>query len=225
MRSIMHSSMAIALCAFAAQAQLKAGSLSIKGGETFTVGQKVTVTLTQTKAGTGTRAGKYDFYFSGNGGSTWKEMVGNWQGPTTDNATVSWDWNITQSPTTTGVFRACLLSGGECTDPTYTLKSDNFTIVASTALSSKAADAAGKLGFDAATGAMAIGFSLAEPSRVTLQAFDAQGRVLAVLLDGEHAAGDHSLSLFSNRLQAMHGSVVFKLTWGGAALIRTFALP
>lgn len=225
MRTIMRLPMAIALCAFGANAQLKEGSLSIKGGETFTVGQKVQVTLTQVKPGTGTRAGKYDFYISVNGGTSWTEMVGNWQGPTTDNATVTWEWNVTQKPTTTGVFRACLLSGGECTDPTYTLKSGNFTIAASTALVPGPAESAGKLEFDAATGGMAVGFALAAPARVTLQAFDAQGRLLAVLLDADQAAGEHALSLFSNRLQTMHGSVAFKLAWGGASLTRAFVLP
>jgi len=225
MRTIIRLSIALALCAIGAQAQLKDGSLSIKGGETFTVGQKVTVTLVQTKPGTGARAGKYDFYISVDGGTSWKEMIGNWQGPTGDNATVSWDWNVTQATTTTGVFRACLLSGGECTDPTYTLKSGNFTISNSTALAPQRAESAGKLEFESGTGGMAIGFFLAEPARVTLQAFDAQGRLLAVLLDGDHAAGDHSFSLFSNRLQAMHGSVVFKLAWGGASLTRSFLLP
>ena len=225
MRTIIRLSTALALCALGAQAQLKEGSLSIKGGETFTVGQKVNVTLTQLKPGTGTRAGKYDFYISVNGGSTWKEMIGNWQGPTTDNATVTWEWNVTQAPTTTGVFRACLLSGGECTDAAYTLKSGNFTISNSTALAPRAEESAGKLEFESATGGMAIAFALAEPARVTLQAFDAQGRLLAVLLNADQAAGEHSLSLFSNRLQAMHGSVVFKLAWGGASLTRSFVLP
>jgi len=225
MRTIIRLSMALALCAIGAQAQLKDGSLSIKGGETFTVGQKVSVTLVQTKPGTGTRSGKYDFYISVNGGTSWTEMIGNWQGPTTDNATVTWEWNVTQKPTTTGVFRACLLSGGECTDPTYTLKSGNFTIATSTALASRQAGSAGKLEFETATGGMSIGFFLAEPARVTLQAFDAQGRLLAVLMDGDHAAGDHALSLFSNRLQSLHGSIAFKLAWGGASLTRSFVLP
>jgi hypothetical protein len=225
MRTIMRLPIAIALCALGANAQLKDGSLSIKGGETFTVGQKVPVTLTQLKPGTGARSGKYDFYISVNGGTSWTEMVGNWQGPTTDNATVTWEWNVTQAPTTKGVFRACLLSGGECSDAAYTLKSGNFTISNSTALAPSPAGSAGKLEFDAATGGMAVGFSLASPARVTLQAFDAQGRSLAVLLDADQAAGEHSLSLFSNRLQAMHGSVVFKLAWEGSSLTRAFVLP
>lgn len=226
MRMIIRLSVAIALCALGANAQLKAGSLSIKGGETFAVGQKVNVTLVQVKAGTGTRAGKYDFYFSGNGGTSWKEMIGNWQGPTGDNATVTWEWNITQAPTTTGIFRACLLSGGECTDPTYTLKSEPFTIVAQgSAVLPGSSPSTGKLDFDAATGSFAVAFSLPAASRVSLQAFDSQGRLLATLLDAEQAAGEHALSLFSNRLGSMHGAVAFKLTWGGASLTRSLILP
>jgi hypothetical protein len=226
MRTIIRLSAAIALCALGAKAQLKSGSLSIKGGETFTVGQKVNVTLIQVKAGTGTRAGKYDFYFSGNGGTSWKEMIGNWQGPTGDNATVTWEWNITQTPTTTGIFRACLLSGGECTDSTYTLKSGAFTIVAQgSAVLPQAGSAAGRLDFDAATGSFGVAFSLESPAHATLQAFDSQGRLLATLLDADQAAGDHALSLFSNRLGSMHGAVAFKLTWGAASLTRSLVLP
>jgi hypothetical protein len=224
-QGLIRFAMLVSVCAVGARAQLKAGSLSIKGGETFTVGQKVSVTLVQTKAGTGTRSGKYDFYFSGDGGTSWHEMVGNWQGPTGDNATVTWEWNVTQAPTTTGQFRACLLSGGECTDPTYTLKSGNFTITNATALAPMRSEAGGKLEWDAATGSMAIGFSMAEAGRVSLRAFDSQGRLLAVLLEAEQAAGDHALSLFSHRIQTMHGSVVFALSWGGASMTRTFALP
>jgi hypothetical protein len=226
MHTIIRLSTAIALCALGAKAQLKSGSLSIKGGETFTVGQKVSVTLVQVKAGTGTRAGKYDFYFSGNGGTSWKEMIGNWQGPTGDNATVTWEWNITQAPTTTGIFRACLLSGGECTDPTYTLKSEAFTIVAQgTPVLPLAGSAAGRLDFDAATGSFAVAFSLESPAHATLQAFDSRGRLLATLLDADQAAGDHALSLFSNRLGSMHGAVAFKLAWGGSSLTRSLVLP
>jgi hypothetical protein len=86
-------------------------------------------------------------------------------------------------------------------------------------------EAGGKLEWNAATGSLAIGFSMAEAGRVSLRAFDSQGRLLAVLLDADQAAGDHALSLFSHRLQAMHGSIVFALSWGGASMTRTFALP
>jgi hypothetical protein len=226
MRTIIHMSAALALCAISAHAQLKAGSLSIKGGETFTVGQKVSVTLVQVKPGTGMRAGKYDFYFSGDGGTSWKEMIGNWQGPTGDNATVTWEWNITQAATMKGVFRACLLSGGECTDSTYTLKSGPFTIAAQgSAVLPTSAAAAGKLDFDAFTGNMALRFSLVAPAHVALRAFNTQGRLLATLLDADQSAGEHALSLFSNRLQEMHGPVAFTLTWGGASLARSLVLP
>jgi hypothetical protein len=226
MHTIIHLSAAIALSAFGAHAQLKAGSLSIKGGETFTVGQKVSVTLVQVKPGTGMRSGKYDFYISRNGGTSWREMVGNWQGPTTDNATVTWEWNITESPTTTGVFRACLLSGGECTDSTYTLKSGPFTIVdQSSAVLPRSDAATGKLNFDSSTGSMALRFSLVSPAHVALRAFNTQGRLLATLLDADQLAGDHAMSLFSNRIQEMNGPVAFTLTWGAASLTRSLILP
>jgi hypothetical protein len=63
------------------------------------------------------------------------------------------------------------------------------------------------------------------PGKVTLQAFDASGRVVATLLDGEKAAGSHRLSLFSNRLQQASGNVLLKLTFGAESLTRAITLP
>jgi hypothetical protein len=117
------------------------------------------------------------------------------------------------------------MSGGHCTDTAYVLKSGNFTISTTTPILAQARQTSGKLDFDAATGSLAVAFSLAFPAHVSLQAFDSQGRLLATLLDADRAAGDHALSLFSNRLRDMHGAVAFKLTWGGSSLTRSLILP
>jgi hypothetical protein len=226
MRTLMNSSLAIALAACGALAQLKPGSLSIKAGDTFVVNRKVMVTFVQLGAGSGTNAGKYDFYLSTNGGSQWKEFEAAWQGPKGNGDTVKYEWTVPNSPTTTAQWRACLMSGGHCTDTAYVLKSGNFTISATASpIQAQAPRTAGKVDFDAATGSLAIAFSLASPAHVALQAFDSQGRLLATLLDADRAAGDHALSLFSNRLRDMHGAIAFKLTWGGASLTRSLVLP
>jgi hypothetical protein len=49
---------------------------------------------------------------------------------------------------------------------------------------------------------------------VLLQAFDMQGRAVATLLQGEYAAGNHALSVFSNRVTAANQSLVFRLKVG-----------
>lgn len=225
MRTITRSSLAIALSVCGAMAQIKAGSLSIKGGETFKVGQKVPVTFVQLGPGSGNNAAKYDFYLSTNGGSSFKEFVAAWQGPSGNGDTAKYEWTVQNSPTTTGQFRACLLSGGHCTDQQFMITSANFTISTQTsALNPAIGSGAAKLELDA-TGNLALAFSLAAPARVSLQAFDSQGRLLATLLDADRAAGDHALSVFSNRLRDMHGAVAFKLTWGDASLTRSLVLP
>jgi hypothetical protein len=118
------------------------------------------------------------------------------------------------------------LAGGECRDNNYILKSGNFTITEqSSALRPPAAAQAGRLDFDPATGGIEVGFVLDASAHVALQAFDAQGRLLASLLDEDRSAGAHALSLFSSALSERHGTVVLRLAYGNAALTRSVVLP
>jgi hypothetical protein len=222
MRHTQRLAIALTACAIGAHAHLKQGSLYPKGGESFAIGQKVTIAWVQTQG----HDGLYDLYFSKNAGTSWSEFAGHWQGPKGDGDSVKYEWTVpANSATTQGVIRVCQLAGGECKDAVYILKSGNFTITTASAVEAQAPQAAGKLDFDAATGSLAVAFTLASASRVSLQAFDSQGRLLATLLDAEQAAGEHALSLFSNRLASMHGAVAFKLAWGGASLTRSLILP
>ena len=212
MKNHIPSLLAVLSFASLASAQLQVGSLSIKGGETFTVGQVVDVSVIQTY---GKNNGKYDFYFSKDNGTKWTELVGNYQGPKEDGATVTWKWTVGNTPTTQGMFRVCELAGGECTDPAYVLKSGAFTIVAAgTGLVQAGAGAAPFLGYDAATRSLNAAFDLAVAQDATVRAYDAGGRLLATLLEGRQEAGSHRYSLFSNRLEAVAGPVIFKLTLG-----------
>jgi hypothetical protein len=79
--------------------------------------------------------------------------------------------------------------------------------------------------FDADAGSLEVTFGIEEASPVSLRAFDSQGKLLAVLLDGNQASGFHHLSLFSNRLQGFKGRVVFQLRAGQFLLGETHALP
>lgn len=72
--------------------------------------------------------------------------------------------------------------------------------------------------FDAAAGSLEVTFGIEEAARLSLQAYDSQGKLLAVLLDGNQPPGFHHLSLFSNRLQGYQGHVVFQLRSGRAVL-------
>jgi hypothetical protein len=206
-----------------AAAQLQQGSLSIKGGESFKVGQIVPVTFIQTLGHTN---GTFDFYYSKDNGTKWTEIIGNWQGPKEDGATITYQWTVPNAVTAQGQFRTCEMAGGECLDPTYILKSGTFSIVSATGINQAgAASAAGpSLSFDAATRSLDASFTLGSAEKVTLQVFDAGGQVMATLLDGRQEAGAHHLSLFSNAMEAASGHLMFKLTLGGETYTRVLNL-
>lgn len=67
-------------------------------------------------------------------------------------------------------------------------------------------------------GSIEVTFGMDEAAPVSLQAFDAQGRALATLLEGPQPAGYHHLSVFSNRLQGLDGRAYFQLRAGGRVL-------
>lgn len=75
--------------------------------------------------------------------------------------------------------------------------------------------------FDPDAGNLDVTFGIDQAARISLQAFDTQGKLLAILLDVNEGSGFHQLSLFSNRLQGYKGHVVFQLRAGGAMLAET----
>jgi hypothetical protein len=75
--------------------------------------------------------------------------------------------------------------------------------------------------FDPDAGNLDVTFGLDQAARISLQAFDTQGKLLAILLDVNEGSGFHQLSLFSNRLQGYKGHVVFQLRAGSAMLAET----
>lgn len=75
--------------------------------------------------------------------------------------------------------------------------------------------------FDPDAGNLDVTFGIDQAARVSLQAFDTQGKLLAILLDVNEGSGFHQLSLFSNRLQGYKGHVVFQLRAGNSMLAET----
>jgi hypothetical protein len=75
--------------------------------------------------------------------------------------------------------------------------------------------------FDSDAGNLDVTFGIDQAARISLQAFDTQGKLLAILLDVNEGSGFHQLSLFSNRLQGYKGHVVFQLRAGNAMLAET----
>ncbi|HKP97327.1 MAG TPA: hypothetical protein VJ385_16385 [Fibrobacteria bacterium] len=96
-----------------------------------------------------------------------------------------------------------------------------YAFASASAAPEHAAYFAPTLRFDADAGSLEVTFGIEEGARVSLHAFDAQGKLLAVMLDAKRDAGFHHLSLFSNRLQGYQGRVVFQLRAGRSVLAET----
>ena len=75
--------------------------------------------------------------------------------------------------------------------------------------------------FDPDAGNLDVTFGIDRAARVSLHAYDTQGKLLAILMDADQGSGFHQLSLFSNRLRGNHGQVVFKLLADNSMLADT----
>jgi hypothetical protein len=207
---------AVLVAAGMAGAHLVDGSLSIKGGETFTPGQSVSLKWNISVL----HGDKIDLHYSKDGGTTWTSMSTTHKAVSGDN---TFKWTVPNEPTTKAKVRVCQGAGSPCADvkvsspstPAYALVSPVFTISAGTGVLRTAANASGfSIDFRPEAHNVDASFGVSETQQVVLQAFDTQGRMLATLVDGSFAAGSHKLSLFSERLDASSGSLVFKLKIG-----------
>lgn len=213
------------LAAFAvAFAHLEPGSLSSpKGGSSYAAGSKVNITWIQAEY----HRGNYSLGYSKNGGTTW-ESIASWTGPSGDNVTVNYSWTVPSAASTTSKVRVCQL--GNCNEADYLLVSPNFTITAGTGIQSPIADKAAAMRFLPDSRHLDVTFSLDRGENVSLQVFDFSGRLLATLLDGEHAAGSHQYTLGSRSLadagKGGQAALIFKLTIGNRTFSESWsALP
>jgi hypothetical protein len=116
----------------AISAHIGPGSLNIKGGEKYMVGQVVDISFLQVER----HSGKYDLKFSKDGGTTWTSVVSGWTSASGNSVTVTYKWTVPNMPTTTAKFQVCQLAGA-CTDPDYGLISNNFTVSAASTIQVK----------------------------------------------------------------------------------------
>lgn len=204
-----------------ASAHLTNNSLSIKGGETLTPNEPVTI-----KWNVGVLHSGSDIDLSVNGGTSWTTIKKNFQETSGSN---SFNWTVAGAATQTARIRICqhgspTTAGCRDSDVTnspsstingnYILVSPAFTIASTSGLGRAAASqGAFALDFTPATRNVDVAFALAEGGPVLLQAFDTRGRLMATLVEGDFAAGSHKLSLFSNRLETS-GALLFKLKAG-----------
>jgi len=209
-----------------ASAHLTDGSLSVKGGETFAVNEAVTLKWNVSVL----HDGKMDIDFSKDGGTTWISVKAGYQAVSGDN---SFKWTVPNEPTVKGKIRVCLGAGASCADvkvsspgasAPYSLVSPVFTVSGTSAVLARSEAGVSSLRFNPETRNVDVSFGLVEAKNVTLQAFDTQGRLLATLVQGDFAAGNHKLSLFSNRLDASGSSLVFKLKVGNQVQSHTWTM-
>jgi hypothetical protein len=208
-----------------ASAHLTDNSLVPKGGETLTIGQTVSITWGVDEI----HNRGIDIAFSKDGGKTWTNVK---TGYTDNQKSDKYNWTVGEGlATTQGKIRIC--QAGPCTDLQNTSKagggsspwylvSGALTVQAATGIAEAPASAGMSIDVNPATGNVDVSFDLAQAGTVLLQAFDMQGRLVANLIQGDYAAGAHALSVFSNRLGAEAGSLVFKLQAGGRVKTHTW---
>jgi hypothetical protein len=219
MNSMMKTLGLTLLAAGMAAAHLANGSLKPAGGENLKPGDSFTISWTENIH----HAGGTDIDFSKDNGATWTLVK---HGFADAEGANSFKWTVPDMPTTTGKIRVCLAAGGNCadvkvsspSDVPYTLVSNVFTVAAGSAIEGQASAGAASLRFDPATRNVDVSFALASDRDVRLQAFDSQGRLVATLVEGRHAAGVYRFSVYSNRLNAASGPLVFRLQAGDELL-------
>ncbi len=195
-------------------AQLKAGSLTPAGGESYYVGQKVAIKWIQEKG----NDGLYDFYFSKNGGTRWSEFEEGWQGPTTDNSEVTYEWTVPAgSETENGILRVCQMAGGHCSNPAYILASQAFTITTDPVGLQPRHENAGRFFAQGQNGRLSLAFHLEKVGKVSLTAKRADGRELGSLWKGSAEAGKTRLDLSPSALEGQTGTVFLQLSIDGQA--------
>lgn len=214
-----------------ASAHLFADGLKPTAGEALSVGATYKITWKeQFNHAKGT-----NIDLSTDGGSTWTTIKENFNDAQGDN---SFNWTVAGTATATAKIRICQHDGGTvkaCADAdntnsltsapngNYVLVTSAFTIGSSTGIHSvSAASGAFTVDFRPETRNVDVSFGLSESKPVLLQAFDTQGRLLATLVQGDFAAGNHKLSLFSNRLDASGNSLIFKLKVGNQVQSHTW---
>jgi hypothetical protein len=129
--------------AVAASAHIKAGSLSVKSGTTWTAGQKVSLSWS---ASIDHDKSNYNLWYSPDSGKTWTSVKTGIPGAAS-NVLVNYEWTVPDQPTTKGILRVFQTFGGTVSSNLsnpgdYTLFSPAFKIVAASGVASSRAGAA-----------------------------------------------------------------------------------
>ncbi|HKP97323.1 MAG TPA: hypothetical protein VJ385_16365 [Fibrobacteria bacterium] len=202
----------------AARAHLVNESLILAGGGPFTVGTPVKITWDVSNL----HDGKMNIDLSMDGGAKWTTIKA-YTASAPGIQTFNW---TPDAATTQGKIRICQTAEKPaCTDAQNTSRPDDeapytlvttssFTVTASSGIHSFANAMGFSIDFRPNTRNVNVSFGLATDQDVSLLAFDAQGHLIATLLEGKQSTGVHRMSVYSNRLDATSGILVFKLKAG-----------
>ena len=215
-----------------AGAHLKEGSLSIKGGESFSTGESVTLTW-QVSTSHNYPIG---IDISSDGGTTWKSIKSGLPDPTGSN---TYKFNMSGDPTSHAIIRVCQTPstvscaavnasqpsgpGGNHQAP-YALVSGEFKVTGTSSINQTPSQV-NLLGFDPNTNKVTTSFNLDRAEKVSLQVFDSQGRLQVTLFDDQLSAGVHKLSLEMPQNLAASPTLVFCLKIGEALRTQSYVRP
>lgn len=123
----------------------------------------------------------------------------------------------TNSHNSNSLTRALSVSGGSV----YVAISPVFAVSGGTGVLTPVKALAGaRIRFDASVRSLDVAFPMERAGWVTLHVFDAQGKLLATLLDEQRAEGRHEVSIHSSALDASK-AMVFRLQAGDKLLQKT----
>lgn len=174
-------------------------------------------------------------------GKTWTSITTN-----LGRTATSFSWKVPGTPSTTVRVRVCQKQnlGGTvagCTDnentqnlsagkqvaggSVYTAITGNFTIQGGTGVKdAKAGARPERLKLNASSNQVEASFQLANPGRVLLQAFDAQGRLVATLMDENRAGGPQSISVPAQDFGGSRATV-YRLQAGEQVVGKSYSPP
>lgn len=209
------------LAAGMANAHLMADGLKPGAGETLKKGDTYTITFKE-QVNHGKNA---DIALSIDGGTTWSDIktgFGDQQGEN------SFKWTVAGATTINAKIRICQKDPNGCTNADnvsdingtkggghYILVSPAFTIAeAGSGVLAASSAQPFSIDYHPSTRNVDVSFGLSEAREISLNVFDAQGRLMATLVQGRFEAGSHTLSVFSDKVDPSASALVFKLNLG-----------
>jgi hypothetical protein len=210
-----------------ASAHLSPTDLAPVGGATLKIGDPFVITWTET-----VHHDLTDLALSVDDGATFTNFKTGFQDINGKN---TFKWTVAGAESKKAKIRICQESGKPCTNADkvtdnsgnaghYVLITSAFTITAGTSAlqAVQHAEQPYSIGFNPGTRNVDVSLGLARAEDVSLQAFDFQGRLVATLTQGRFEAGEHKLSLFSNRLESSAKSLIFRLQLGNQVLTQAW---